>query len=119
MSSFQNITICLSLPFFFLGAKEDRTASFEETPDIFLCKWQQFVKTTFYLSLYNLSILFGSRQQFTNKNKTAQVTGGGKSYRYHVDREDLAQVSPEGQVGQERAKVRAISSLQSITKVPQ
>jgi hypothetical protein len=47
------------------------------------------------------------------------VTGGGKAYRYHVDREDLAQVSPEGQVGQERTKVRTISSLQSITKMPQ
>jgi hypothetical protein len=30
-----------------------------------------------------------------------QVTGGGQSYRYNVDRKDLAEVSPAGQVGQE------------------
>jgi hypothetical protein len=43
-----------------------------------------------------------------------QVTGGGQSYRYHVDRKDLAEVSPAGQVGQDQVMVLCVYQLKEV-----
>ncbi len=45
-------------------------------------------------------MLVSSLEVENDKQRTyfVQVTGGGQSYRYHVDRKDLAEVTPAGQV---------------------